>query len=146
MVTHADCSSATVFATPDAARDAAVEIARAYTGRSSVITVPTPYTRASLQQLVWAMADSDERIAALVVELEPSDDAIYGRLMHKARELASAEGALLIWCEKARDRESFRGGLQSVYRIKADLTCLTFDGEATSLSGKPEVLSHATSV
>jgi len=132
------------FATPDEARGAAVELARAFTGRSAVITVPAPYTRASLSQLVWTMAESDERIAALVIELEPSDDVIYGRLMHKARELASAEGALLIWCERVRGRDGFRGGLQSVYRITADLTCLTFEGESTLLTGKQEVLDHAT--
>jgi glutamate-1-semialdehyde aminotransferase len=148
MATHAACSSdapVREFATADEARDAAIELAREFTGRSTVIAVPAPYTRASLSQLVWAMAESYERIAALVVEIEPSDDAIYGRMMHKARELASAEGAMLIWCEKVPDRANFRGGLQAVYRIKADLTCLTFaGGESTWLCGKPEVIGQMT--
>src|SRR5262249_20565838 len=107
MDTHADCSNpvgeVVQFASKAEACEAAVQIARAFTGRSAVITVPTPYTRASLTSLCRAMAESSERIAALVIELEPSDDAIYGRMIRKARELASAEGAVLIWCETVPD-------------------------------------------
>jgi glutamate-1-semialdehyde aminotransferase len=134
------------LATPGQAREFAIALACEVTGRSTVITVPAPYTRASLTLLCREMAEAPDRIAALVVEIEPGNDAIYGRMMHKARELASAEGALLIWCERVRDRANFRGGLQAVYRIKADLTCLTFEGESTWLCGKPEVIRHATAV
>src|SRR5262245_6989655 len=147
MDTHADCSSDTPvheFVTADEARITAIELACELTGRSTVIAVRAPYTRASLTALCRTMAEAMDRIAALVVEIEPGDDAIYGRMMHKARELASAEGALLIWCEKVPDRASYRGGLQAVYRIQADLTCLTFEGRSTWLCGKPEVIGHAT--
>ena len=124
------------------AREAALELARMVTGRSTVITVPTPYTRASLTLLCRMMAEASERIAALVVELEPGDAAIYGRLIHKARELASAEGAVLIWCETVANANKLESGSQSIYRLKADLTCLTFEGQ-TRLSGEREVIGDA---
>ena len=123
------------FASPREARDAAIELARAVTERTTVITVPTPYTRATLTWLVRTMAEASERIAALVVEMAPGDDVIYGRLIRKARELASAEGALLIWCETIPDLASFRGGMQAVYRLKADLACLSC-GDDTWLCAK----------
>src|SRR5262249_49152021 len=101
-----------MYASRDAAREAALDLARAVTGRSTIITVPTPFARASLTLLCRAMAEAGERIAALVVELEPSNDAIYGRLIRKARELASAEGAVLIWCETVVDPNKLDGGSQ----------------------------------
>jgi glutamate-1-semialdehyde aminotransferase len=145
MAMPAVCSSAPApadalrsFDSKTEAREAALEIARAVTGRSTVITVPTPYTRASLTLLCHAMAEASERIAALVVELEPGDDAIYGRLIHKARELASAEGAVLVWCETVANTNKLQGGSQSIYRLRADLTCLTFEGQ-TWLCGSAQV-------
>ena len=122
-----------VFATKVDARDAAVALARAYTGRETAIAVPGPYTRETLTLLSKTMAESAERIAALVIELDAGGDSIvYGRFVRKARELASAEGAVLIWCETVAEPETFRGGLQRVYRIRADLMCFTFDGPSPS--------------
>ena len=121
------------YATKAEARDAAVALARAYTGRETVISIPGPYTRATLTLLTKMMAESPERIAALVIELDAGGDSVvYGRFVRKARELASAEGALLIWCETAADPDTFRGGLQTIYRIKADLSCFTFGGPTPS--------------
>lgn len=130
------------FASKHEARDAAIELARAATERSTVITVPRPYTPTNLTWLCRIMAEASERIAALVVEIEAGDDVIYGRMMRKARELASAEGAALIWCETVVDPASFHGGMQAIYRIKADLTCLTFERETTTwLCGKEEAVN-----
>jgi len=149
MATPAVCSSPAdvlrIFESKNEAREAALELARAVTGRSTVITVPAPYTRASLTLLCRAMAEASDRIAALVVDLEPGDAAIYGRLIHKARELASAEGAVLIWCETVANANKLHGGSQSIYRLKADLTCLTFEGQ-TRLSGAREVIGDATTL
>jgi glutamate-1-semialdehyde aminotransferase len=134
------------FATKAEACDVAIELARSFTGRTTVIVVPGPYNRATLPWLCKEMAESSERIAAIVVDLDGGDEVIYGRLLKKARELASAEGALLIWCETVADRSAFQGGRQAVYRIKADLTCLTVPDDASWLSGKAEVLDHAISI
>ena len=151
MATPAVCSdplgpadALRLFDSKSEAREAAIELARTVTGRLTVIVVPTPYTRASLTLLCRTMAEASDRIAALVVELEPGDDAIYGRLIHKARELASAEGAALIWCETVANANKLRGGSQSIYRLKADLTCLTFEGR-TWLCGTREGFGDETS-
>jgi glutamate-1-semialdehyde aminotransferase len=154
MDTHADCSSETpprvaqavrAFDTKTGACAAAVSLARALTGRSTVIVVPSPYTRANLTLLCKIMAEASDRIAALVVELDRGGDTIYGRFLKKARELASAEGAALIWCETIADPEVFHGGLQAVYRVRADLTCLTQPGDAHTswLCADKEVLDEA---
>lgn len=141
MGTRADCSSELGrFATKREARDAAVDLARAFTGRSAIIELSPPYTREGLTALVRTMAEACERIAAIVVEIGSDNDLVYGRFLKKARELASAEGAMLIWCETVVGRES--GGLQAVYGIHADLTCLT-SAESSWLCGKPEVIGHA---
>jgi glutamate-1-semialdehyde aminotransferase len=158
MVTHAastDSRQRSVnraleqFATKAEARDAAVALARAYTGRETAISMAGPYTREALALLSKTMAEAPERIAALVIELDAGGNTVvYGRFVRKARELASAEGALLIWCETAADPDAFRGGLQKTYRIKADLSCFTFDGPSPStwLCVKEEALGDEVPV
>src|SRR5438045_5253006 len=99
MVTHAASTSPRSrsvnraleeFPTKVEARDAAITLARQYTGREAAISVPGPYTRATLALLSKTMAEAPERIAALVIELDASGDSvIYGRFVRKARELAS---------------------------------------------------------
>jgi glutamate-1-semialdehyde aminotransferase len=155
MATRVVCSN------PQQARRAALRAARAYTGRALVVALPSPELPrlreslageadvefcegGGLAKLCRTLGEADDRIAAIVVEPAPGGGPIYKRFLKKARELASAEGAVLIWDETLTDTAAFPGGLQVFYKIKPDLSCLpASDAERpVRLDGKTEILEH----
>lgn len=163
MDTHVDCSSSAplAFETPGEARSATLRAARAFTGRSLVIALPSPdlpHLREALAgepdvefceggglaKFCRTMGESPERIAAIMVEPAPGGGPIYKRFLQKVRELTSAEGAVLIWDETMTDPGAFPGGLRSLYKIKPDLSCLAVPGKVqpSRIDGKTEILRH----
>lgn len=86
---------------------------------TNVVTIPSM----SLPILCKTIAESNERIAAIIIETIPMRDLLHKRFMKRARELASAEGSLLIWNEQHSKNYFSYTDLQSFYEIKPDLSC-----------------------
>lgn len=100
-----------------------------YTGRSKVIVIENvnyanqyefgqeiqvetvPVLKIAL--LCKVIAESNERIAAIIVSPLRHDDLIHKRFIRRVRELASAEGALFVW-DGGKSRLEF-------YEVRPDL-------------------------
>ena len=96
-----------------------LKYARELTGRSKVLVLEKCSSMGSLCQ---AVAASDERIAAIVVQPKPEADLVHKRFIKRARALASAEGALMIWDESFIEAQS-AGHLRAFYEVRPDLIC-----------------------
>lgn len=70
----------------------ALSIAQQYTARSNVLTLSSS-TGDCISELCLAIAIASERIAAIII----NQHEVYPYYARKVRELASAEGALMIW-------------------------------------------------
>jgi glutamate-1-semialdehyde aminotransferase len=97
----------------------ALRFARQFTGRSKVLMLENFN---SMGSLCLSIAASDERIAAIVVRPKLEVDLIHKRFIKRARALASAEGALMIWDESSIAAQSAER-LQEFYEVRPDLIC-----------------------
>ncbi len=129
------------------ARRAALRLAQAHTGRTAVLGLLGEETRRGLAQhglevealadakpatLCAALAGCADRVAAIMIEpAAEASEPLLRRLAKKSRELASAEGALLVWDETAEGAAALRAR----FGLVPDLAC----GEGW-LAGRAAVL------
>lgn len=92
-------------------------LARAWAGRDGVRLEPA----GDLPRLCRLIGECEERIAAFVVSPAVDDDYRHKRQVKKLRELASAEGALLIW-DEAAERIPAPGSRSAFYAVRPDLS------------------------
>jgi glutamate-1-semialdehyde aminotransferase len=126
----------------DSSNVQAISTARARTGRSKVIALVNPGSETFLRTLrgtenveyvefgkrdlfCRAIAESDERIAAVLAEPKLEIDLVHRRFLRRAKDLASAEGAVLVWDEtEAFGAREFDGAVLGAYGVNPDLICI----------------------
>jgi glutamate-1-semialdehyde aminotransferase len=127
------------------ARQEALRLARARTGRRQVIAIADTQTPdldwnfphvtilpgGNIGLVCKEIGEAEERIAAVVVAPRRAEDLVLKRFLRRLRELVSAEGALLIWEETQGSRET----LQIAYGVKPDLTCPVRRADPADVSG-----------
>ncbi len=101
----------------------------------------------NLAPLCGVLALHAGRIAALLVEPFLSRVGVVPPppgYLKEIRELASAEGALLIFDELATGFRATSGSLQARYGIRPDLTCIGLDGELSvaCFGGRADVMEN----
>ena len=85
----------------------------------SVETIPA----LKLALLCRVIAESEVRIAAIFVTPMTGVDLVHKRFVRRVRELASAEGALLVWDETILEHEDSPESRLQFYGIKPDIVC-----------------------
>ena len=125
----------------DSSNVQAILTARARTGRSKVIALVNPgsdtFRRAfattpnvefvefgKRDLFCRAIAESEERIAAVIAEPKLEIDLVHRRFLRRAKDLSSAEGAVLVWDEtEALGTGEFSGEVLNSYALNPDLIC-----------------------
>lgn len=112
----------------------AVRLARRQTKRLRVISVlPVDYSAepdrstvqvrtAAVSEFCRALADSEERVAAVIVHPDERD-VKHKAFLREIRELTSAEGAWLIWHEPKAHVDGENEIPREFHGIRPDITC-----------------------
>ncbi|WP_394838760.1 hypothetical protein LVJ94_17865 [Pendulispora rubella] len=136
-----------------------VELSQRRSGRACLLVLAPPKPSALMKALASqagskvvsagsaallcrAIAESGERIGAIAVQPEPSVRA-QRRYLRRVRDLASAEGALMLCDESSSSAEALTAGyVHAMYGITPDLVCVRSSDEWDShwLAGRAEIL------
>lgn len=126
----------------------AIQLARDFTGRSKVLWLANgkaaPFSVVLLPAmkpavLCHAIGESSERIAAIILDPIRADEFRLKRFLKRVRELASAEGAVLIWNQGSADFDP------NDFELQPDLTCFCPRESLGSIriSGRADILAGA---